>query len=110
LIGKSLDGFLPLGNYLVTADEIGDPQSLQLKCTVNGELRQNSNTSDMIFSVAEIIAFLSRYMTLLPGDLILTGTPEGVVMGMPEKKWLKPGDVVKVEIEKLGYTENRMVN
>jgi 2-keto-4-pentenoate hydratase/2-oxohepta-3-ene-1,7-dioic acid hydratase in catechol pathway len=110
LIGKSLDGFLPLGNYLVTADEIGDPQSLQLKCTVNGELRQNSNTSDMIFSVAEIIAFLSRYMTLLPGDLILTGTPEGVAMGMPEKKWLKPGDVVKVEIEKLGYTENRMVN
>jgi 2-keto-4-pentenoate hydratase/2-oxohepta-3-ene-1,7-dioic acid hydratase in catechol pathway len=109
LIGKSLDSFLPLGKYLVTADEIPDPQNLQLTCTLNGELRQNSNTADMIFSVAEIIEFLSKYMTLEPGDLILTGTPEGVIMGMPEKKWLKPGDVVKVEIEKLGFTENRMV-
>jgi len=109
LIGKSLDGFLPLGKYLVTADEIPDPQNLQLTCTLNGELRQNSNTADMIFSVAEIIEFLSKYMTLEPGDLILTGTPEGVIMGMPEKKWLKPGDVVKVEIEKLGFSENRMV-
>ncbi len=109
LLGKSLDGFLPLGKYLVTADEIDDPQKLQLTCRVNGELRQNSNTADMIFSVAEIISFLSNYMTLVPGDLILTGTPEGVIMGMPEKKWLKPGDLVKVEIEKIGYTENRMV-
>lgn len=109
LLGKTLDGFLPLGKYLVTADEIEDPQNLQLRCTVNGELRQNSNTADMIFSVAEIIAFLSKYMTLEPGDLILTGTPEGVAMGMPEKKWLKPGDVVRVEIEKLGYTENKMI-
>jgi len=109
LIGKSLDSFLPLGKYLVTADEIPDPQNLQLTCTLNGELRQNSNTADMIFSVAEIIEFLSKYMTLEPGDLILTGTPEGVIMGMPEKKWLKPGDVVKVEIEKLGFSENRMV-
>jgi 2-keto-4-pentenoate hydratase/2-oxohepta-3-ene-1,7-dioic acid hydratase in catechol pathway len=109
LIGKSLDSFLPLGKYLVTADEIPDPQNLQLTCTLNGELRQNSNTADMIFSVAEIIEFLSKYMTLEPGDLILTGTPEGVIMGMPEKKWLKPGDVVKVDIEKLGFSENRMV-
>ena len=109
LLGKSLDNFLPLGKYLVTADEIGDPQNLKLTCTVNGELRQNSNTADMVFSVAEIIEFLSKYMTLEPGDLILTGTPEGVIMGMPEKKWLKPGDVVKVEIEKIGFTENRMV-
>ena len=109
LIGKSLDSFLPLGKYLVTADEIPDPQNLQLTCTLNGELRQNSNTADMIFSVAEIIEFLSKYMTLEPGDLILTGTPEGVIMGMPEKKWLKSGDVVKVEIEKLGFSENRMV-
>lgn len=109
LLGKSLDGFLPLGKYIVTADEVGDPQNLRLSCTVNGELRQNSSTADMIFSVAEIISFLSRYMTLEAGDLILTGTPEGVAMGMPEKKWLKPGDVVRVEIEKLGYTENRMI-
>ena len=109
LIGKSLDQFLPLGKYLITADEIADPQNLQLTCTLNGELRQNSNTADMIFSVAEIIEFLSKYMTLEPGDLILTGTPQGVIMGLPEKNWLKPGDVVKVEIDKIGYTENKMV-
>ena len=109
LLGKSLDNFLPLGKYLVTADEIDDPQNLQLTCTLNGELRQNSNTADMIFSVAEIIEFLSKYMTLEPGDLILTGTPAGVIMGLPEKKWLKPGDIVKVEIEKLGYSENKMI-
>jgi 2-keto-4-pentenoate hydratase/2-oxohepta-3-ene-1,7-dioic acid hydratase in catechol pathway len=109
LLGKSLDQFLPLGKYVVTADEVGDPQALQLSCSMNGEQRQNSNTADMIFSVAEIIAFLSRHMTLEPGDLILTGTPSGVIMGLPEKNWLKPGDKVKVEIEKLGYTENTMV-
>lgn len=108
LLGKSLDQFLPLGKYLVTADEVGDPQDLQLRCSVNGELRQNSNTCDMIFSVAEIIEFMSRHMTLEPGDLILSGTPEGVVMGMAEKNWLVPGDQVKVEIEKLGYTQNLM--
>ncbi|WEK21008.1 MAG: fumarylacetoacetate hydrolase family protein [Candidatus Pedobacter colombiensis] len=108
LLGKSLDRFLPLGKYLVTADEVGDPQNLKLTCTLNGELRQNSNTADMIFSVTEIIEFLSRHMTLEPGDLIITGTPEGVIMGLPEKNWLKPGDIVKVEIEKLGYTVNRM--
>ena len=109
LMGKSLDAFLPLGKYMVTADEVGDPQNLQLSCYLNGEQRQNSNTVDMVFSVAEIIEFLSRHMTLEPGDLILTGTPEGVIMGMQQKQWLKPGDVVKVEIEKLGYTENKMV-
>ncbi|SHF99697.1 fumarylacetoacetate hydrolase family protein [Flavisolibacter ginsengisoli] len=109
LMGKSLDAFLPLGKYLVTADEVGDPQSLQLTCSLNGEQRQNSNTVDMVFTVAEIIAFLTEYMTLEPGDLILTGTPEGVIMGMPRKEWMKPGDVVRVEIEKLGYTENKMV-
>lgn len=109
LLGKSLDGFLPLGKCLVTADEVGDPQDLQLTCSLNGEQRQNSNTADMIFSVAEIIEFLSRHMTLMPGDLVLTGTPQGVIMGLPEKNWLKPGDNVRVEIEKLGYTENKMV-
>jgi 2-keto-4-pentenoate hydratase/2-oxohepta-3-ene-1,7-dioic acid hydratase in catechol pathway len=102
LIGKSLDQFLPLGKYLITADEIADPQNLQLTCSLNGEQRQNSNTADMIFSVAEIIEFLSKYMTLEAGDLILTGTPQGVIMGMPEKNWLKHGDIV-------GYTENKMI-
>jgi 2-keto-4-pentenoate hydratase/2-oxohepta-3-ene-1,7-dioic acid hydratase in catechol pathway len=108
LMGKSLDTFLPLGKYLVTTDEVGDVQNLHLSCTLNGEQRQNSNTSDMIFSVAEIIEDLSKHMTLEPGDLILTGTPEGVIFGMKEKNWLKRGDVVTVEIEKLGSTTNRM--
>jgi 2-keto-4-pentenoate hydratase/2-oxohepta-3-ene-1,7-dioic acid hydratase in catechol pathway len=109
LLGKSLDHFLPLGKYLVTANEVVDPQNLQLTCYLNGERRQNSNTVDMIFSVAEIIAFLSKYLTLEPGDLILTGTPEGVIMGLSEKKWLKPNDIVCVEIEKLGRSENKFV-
>lgn len=109
LLGKSLDYFLPMGKYLVTADEVGNPQNLQLTCTLNGELRQNSNTIDMIFSVAEIISFLAKHMTLEPGDIILTGTPAGVIMGLPDKNWLKPSDVVKVEIEKLGFTENTMI-
>ena len=109
LMGKSLDHFLPLGKYLVTADEVKDPQHLQLICRLNGEVRQDSNTSDMIFSVAEIIEDLSKHMTLEPGDLILTGTPQGVIMGLAEKNWLKPGDVVEVEIERLGVTRNKMI-
>lgn len=108
LMGKSLDTFLPVGKYIVTADEIGDPQNLELSCYMNGERRQFSNTADMIFSVAEIIEDLSKHMTLEPGDLILTGTPEGVIMGMREKNWLKPGDTVTVHIEKIGSTTNSM--
>ena len=109
LLGKSHDKFFPTAPYLVSADEVGDPQNLKLFTWVNGELRQNSNTSDMIFSVAEIISYISQYMTLKPGDVISTGTPEGVVMGMKEKNWLKPGDEVLVEVEKLGRCTNRMV-
>jgi len=109
LLGKTPDKFFPTASYLVTADEVGDPQNLGLSCWVNGELRQNSNTADMIFSVAEIISYISQYMTLKPGDVISTGTPEGVVMGMPEKYWLKPGDEVVVEVEGLGKCTNRMV-
>ncbi len=109
LLGKTLDKFFPAGPYLVTADEVNDPQNLKLYCWVNGELRQNSNTSDMIFSVAEIISYISQYMTLKPGDVITTGTPEGVVLGMKEKKWLKPGDEVTVEVEGLGKCTNRMI-
>lgn len=110
LLGKSLDKFLPLGKYLVTKDEIDDCQDLELRCYLNGELRQNSNTRDMIFSVKQIISFISRHMTLEPGDLILTGTPEGVIMGMEDKKWLKPDDLVRVEIENLGSTTNKMID
>jgi len=109
LMGKSLDYFLPLGKYIVTSDEIPDVQQLELSCMLNGEQRQHSSTSDMIFTVAEIIEDLSKHMTLEPGDLILTGTPEGVIFGMAEKNWLKPGDIVTVEIEKLGSTTNKMI-
>jgi len=109
LMGKSLDHFLPLGKYLVTADAVPDPQRLQLRCSLNGEVRQDSNTSDMVFSVAEIIEDLSKHMTLEVGDLILTGTPQGVIMGLAEKNWLRPGDVVEVEIEGLGKSCNKMV-
>jgi 2-keto-4-pentenoate hydratase/2-oxohepta-3-ene-1,7-dioic acid hydratase in catechol pathway len=109
LLGKTPDKFFPTAPYLVTADEVGDPQNLRLFCWVNGELRQNSSTADMIFSVAECISYISQYMTLKPGDVISTGTPEGVVMGMKEKNWLKPGDEVVVEVDGLGKCMNQMV-
>jgi 2-keto-4-pentenoate hydratase/2-oxohepta-3-ene-1,7-dioic acid hydratase in catechol pathway len=109
LIGKTSDKFLPLGPYLVTADEVGDPQKLRLTCTVNGQVRQDSNTSDMIFTVAQIVSYCSQFFTLEPGDLILTGTPSGVAMGMANKPWLKKGDIVEVEVEKLGRLTNKMV-
>lgn len=102
LLGKTLDKFLPLGPWLVTADEVGDPQALPLRTWHNGVLRQDSNTADMIFPVAEIVSYISRHFTLEPGDVIVTGTPEGVILGLPEKNWLKPGDEVTVEVEGLG--------
>jgi 2-keto-4-pentenoate hydratase/2-oxohepta-3-ene-1,7-dioic acid hydratase in catechol pathway len=112
LLGKSCDGFSPLGPYLVTADEVGNPNELAIRCIVNGEVRQNSNTADMIFHCDEIVSYISQHMTLVPGDVILTGTPEGVILGYPEDKqiWLQDGDVVSIEIEKLGKLTNRMVS
>jgi 2-keto-4-pentenoate hydratase/2-oxohepta-3-ene-1,7-dioic acid hydratase in catechol pathway len=109
-LGKSCDGFAPLGPYLVTADEVGHPNDLEIRCYVNGELRQHSHTSDMIFPCDEIVSHLSQYMTLEPGDVILTGTPEGVIMGYPPERqvYLKDGDVVTIEIEKLGTLTNVM--
>ena len=109
LLGKTLDKFLPLGPYVVTADEIPDPQNLTVRGWMNGELRQDSNTADMIFTVADVIAYASRVMTLEPGDVISTGTPEGVIMGMDPKIWMKPGDEYIVEVEGLGKLVNRMV-
>lgn len=108
LLGKSCDKFCPIGPYLVSADEAGDPDQLQIRTFVNKELRQNSNTSDMIFSCPQIVSYISRHMTLAPGDVILTGTPEGVITGYPveQQVWLKEGDVVTVEIEKLGSLTN----
>jgi 2-keto-4-pentenoate hydratase/2-oxohepta-3-ene-1,7-dioic acid hydratase in catechol pathway len=111
LLGKSCDKFSPLGPYLVTGDEVGNPNDLEIKCLVNGEVRQHSNTSDMIFPCDEIVSYISQHMTLVPGDIILTGTPEGVVLGYPEEKqiYLKAGDIVTIEVEKLGTLSNRMV-
>lgn len=108
MMGKTCDGFCPIGPYLVPADEVVDPQNLSLRTMVNGEIRQHSHTSDMIFTCAEIISYLSRHLTLEPGDLILTGTPEGVAMGMENKPYLQKGDTVTVEIERLGALTNRI--
>ncbi|MFQ5611916.1 MAG: fumarylacetoacetate hydrolase family protein [Anaerolineae bacterium] len=109
LLGKTLDKFFPIGPYLVTADEVADPQALDLRCWVNGDLRQNANTGEMIFSVAQIISYASQYMTLEPGDVISTGTPEGVILGRQEQDWLKPGDEVSAEVAGLGRLTNVMV-
>ena len=104
MIGKTPDGFMPIGPYLVGAELVGDPQKLAIECSVNGERRQSSNTSDMIFSVAKIIAYASSIFTLKPGDVFSTGTPEGVILGKPEAEqvWLKAGDKVACRVEKLG--------
>jgi len=99
---KSYDGFCPVGPYLVTADEIDDPQSLALSLRVNDELRQFSNTGQMILSVAELISFISHSLTLQPGDLIATGTPAGIGGARTPPVYLQPGDAVELEIEKLG--------
>ncbi len=109
LLGKTMDKFCPIGPYLVTADEVGDPQALTTRSWLNGELRQNSNTADMVFSVAEIISYASRYMTLKPGDVILTGTPEGVILGMKDKVWMKAGDTISIEVSGLGRLTNPLV-
>lgn len=101
--GKNCETFNPLGPWLVTADEVADPQGLGLKLWVNGELRQDGSTSDQIFPVAEVVRYVSQFMTLYPGDVINTGTPAGVALGMPEPKpFLRAGDVVELEIEGLG--------
>ena len=105
-LGKSLDGYTPMGPCIVTADEIGDPHALDIRCYVNGELRQNSNTKYMITTVEEAISELSQGMTLQCGTIIATGTPAGVAMGMNPPVWLKSGDKVCCEIEKIGVLEN----
>lgn len=111
MVGKTNDGFAPVGPYLVTKSEVENPNSLQLTTTVNGEVRQNSNTADMIFSCEQLISYISNYMTLKPGDLIMTGTPEGVILGRPmeERVYLQPGDTVTVEVEKLGALTNTFI-
>jgi 2,4-didehydro-3-deoxy-L-rhamnonate hydrolase len=107
--GKSAPTFGPIGPYLVTADEIADPQNLELWLKLNGETVQDSSTSDMIFSVAEIISYMSRFMRLVPGDIITTGTPAGVGMGMKPQRFLKPGDVMELSVEGLGVQKQKAV-
>ncbi len=109
LLGKSLDHFGPIGPWIVSQDEAGNPARMSIRCSVNGEVRQSSSAGDMIFSVPELVSFISRHFTLDPGDVIFTGTPEGVADGRPDHPWLKPGDEVVVEVGPLGRLVNRMV-
>ena len=103
MIGKTPDHFAPLGPYLVTAEQI-DPVNLKVECRVNGETRQSSETNDFIFNSQQMISYISRHLTLKPGDIVFTGTPEGVILGKPKDKqvWLKPGDKIACSVEKLG--------
>jgi len=103
--GKSAPGFGPIGPWLVTADEIANPQDLRLWLSLNGKVVQDSNTSDMIFGVAEIISYMSRFMALIPGDIISTGTPSGVGMGMKPQRFLVPGDKISLEVAGLGQQD-----
>jgi 2,4-diketo-3-deoxy-L-fuconate hydrolase len=104
--GKNFDTHLPLGPWIVTKDEIPDPQALRITTRVNGVTKQDSNTKHMVFPVARIIAELSAGLTLHPGDVIITGTPEGVGMGRKPPEWLRPGDTVELEIERIGVLRN----
>lgn len=110
LLGKSSDGFAPIGPYLITSEDIQDPQNLSISCTVNGKIRQQANTKDMIFSCANLVSYISKYMTLKPGDVIFTGTPQGVILGYPEQDqiWLKAGDEISVTIENIGTLTNTL--
>jgi 2-keto-4-pentenoate hydratase/2-oxohepta-3-ene-1,7-dioic acid hydratase in catechol pathway len=110
MIGKTPDHFAPLGPYLVTADQI-NPDKLRIECRVNGELRQDSSTDDFIFNTAHVVSYISRHMTLKPGDIIFTGTPEGVILGYPKEKqvWLKAGDKIACRVEKLGELRFELV-
>lgn len=104
--GKSFDTFCPLGPWIVTTDEITDPDSLRITTRVDGEVLQDSRTADMIFDVPALIEFLSGDTTLPAGTVILTGTPEGVGMGRTPQRWLRPGNRVEVEIERIGILKN----
>jgi 2-keto-4-pentenoate hydratase/2-oxohepta-3-ene-1,7-dioic acid hydratase in catechol pathway len=110
MLGKTCDGFAPLGPWIVGAGQVPDPQKLDLWCDINGERRQSSNTADMVFSCAQIVSYASQHMTLVPGDIIFTGTPEGVIAGRPPDKrvWLKPGDQVRCAVAPLGVLEFKL--
>jgi len=107
-LGKSFRTFTPMGPWIVTRDEVGDPHELEIKLTLSGEVMQHANTRDMIFRVPELIAYLSSIIELEPGDVISTGTPPGVGLGRTPKRWLKDGEDMVIEIEKIGTLRNRM--
>ncbi len=107
--GKSFDGFGPIGPWLVTTDELPDPQTIPISLSVNGQVRQSSNTSDMIFSVAQVVSYLSQFMTLLPGDVVITGTPSGVGLGMKPPQFLSRGDVMVLDGGPLGTQRQTIV-
>jgi len=107
--GKSFDTFGPIGPWLVTIDEIPNPQTLEMELKVNGETRQKSTTADMIFPVVEIVSHLSQFMTLLPGDVVITGTPSGVGLGMKPQQFLKKGDVITLRMDQLGTQTQKVV-
>jgi 2-keto-4-pentenoate hydratase/2-oxohepta-3-ene-1,7-dioic acid hydratase in catechol pathway len=108
-LGKSFDTFAPMGPHVVTADEIPDPQALDIRLSIGGETLQHSNTRELIFGIPELIEYLSSMMTLEPGDIISTGTPAGVGLGRTPQRWLKPGEEVLIEIEKIGVLSNPVV-
>ncbi|MEJ2195990.1 MAG: fumarylacetoacetate hydrolase family protein [Ignavibacteriaceae bacterium] len=108
--GKSADTFAPLGPYLVTPDEINDVNNLNMWLKVNGDIRQQGNTSDFIFDIPYLVSYVSEFMTLLPGDIISTGTPYGVALGMKNPQYLKPGDVVELGIDGLGISRQNVVS
>ena len=110
MLGKALDGSAPIGPYLVTADQVADPNRLKIECRVNGEVRQSSNTADMVFGCPSLVSYISRYFTLKPGDIIFTGTPEGVISGYPKDRqvWLKAGDQLTSTLEGLGELHFRL--
>lgn len=108
--GKSADNFAPLGPYLVTKDEVDDPHNLRLWLKLNGKTLQDSNTSDLVFNVPQLVSYISQYMSLLPGDIISTGTPAGVGMGFNPPVYLKEGDVVELGIDGLGSSKQRAEN
>jgi ureidoglycolate lyase len=107
--GKSADTFCPMGPWLVTADEVPDPQALDLVCEVSGKIMQNGSTKNMIFACAHIVSYISHFMTLLPGDIIPTGTPAGVGLGMKPQRFLRPGDTMRLSITGLGEQRQKVV-
>lgn len=109
LLGKAMDGFAPIGPSIVTPDEVGDVHALRLRTLVNGQVLQDGNTKELVHNVPACIAWISKFITLKPGDIILTGTPPGVGCFRKPQLWLKPGDEVTVEIEKLGSLTNKVV-